>query len=150
MIQRKQTIWLLLASLSILLAFFIPFGIHNESGLETTQIVEKDLTAKSDMILMSITIASALISFITIFLFGNRKLQMSITLLAVFVAISVGAYELYFSAKTILSNKLVVGVLGSKIYLGLFVPLLTVFFLLLAFGGIRKDEKLIRDSDRLR
>ncbi len=150
MIQRKQTIWLLIASLIILLTLFIPYGIHMESPSASNTIAETDLNAKSTVVLLALTIVSALFSFFIIFLFNNRKLQMKLCWVAVLIALSVLGYQLFNASQTAMGNKLVVGILGSKIYLGVLVPILSVFFIMLGYTGIKKDEKLIRDSDRLR
>jgi hypothetical protein len=150
MIQRKQTIWLFIASLIILLTLFIPYGIHIESPSASNAITETDLNAKTTVIMLVLTIASALFSFFTIFLFNNRKLQMKLCWVAVLLDLSVLGYQWFNASQTDMGNKLVVGILGSKIYLGVLVPILSVFFIMLGYTGIKKDEKLIRDSDRLR
>jgi len=100
--------------------------------------------------MLVLTIASALFSFFTIFLFNNRKLQMKLCWVAVLLDLSVLGYQWFNASQTDMGNKLVVGILGSKIYLGVLVPILSVFFIMLGYTGIKKDEKLIRDSDRLR
>lgn len=150
MIQRKQTIWLLLAALSILLSFFFPFGIHTASTLETTTITETDLNAKTNMVVMILSILSAAFSFFLIFLYGNRKLQMKLCLLGVLIAVGILGFELFTAFQTSEGNKFAFGVFGSKLYIGIIVPVLTMFFLMLGYNGIKQDEKLIRDSDRLR
>jgi len=150
MIQRKQTIWLLLAALSILLTILIPYGIHTSTALETTTITESDLNAKSNVLLMIGSIVSCVFSFVLIFLYHNRKLQMRLTLIGVLLAIAVLGLQLYDATQTALGNKIAIGIVGSKIYLGIAVPVICVFFLMLAYAGIKKDEKIIRDSDRLR
>ena len=150
MIQRKQTIWLFIASLIILLTLFIPYGIHMESPSASNTIAETDLNAKSTVLLLILTILSALFSFFIIFLFNNRKLQMKLCWVAVLLALSVLGFQLFNASQTAMGNKLVVGILGSKIYLGVLIPVLSVFFIMLGYTGIKKDEKLIRDSDRLR
>jgi hypothetical protein len=150
MLQRKQTVWLFIAAMAILCTFFIPYGIHTESKVDSTIITETDLNAQSNYVLMSLTIASALFSFFLIFLYGNRKLQMGLCLLNVVLAMSILLYELYFTMTTLLPNRLVVGILGTKIYVGVFIPVVSAFFLMMAYIGIRKDEKIIRDSNRLR
>ncbi len=150
MIQRKQTIWLLLASLIILLTLYIPYGIHSVSSIDTTSIIETDLTAKTNTLLLILAILSAAFSFFIIFLYNNRKLQMKLCLLAILIVLAILAYQFYDASQTAAGNKLAVGILGSKIYLGVAIPILSIFFLMMAYTGIKKDEKLIRDSDRLR
>ena len=131
MIQRKQTLWLLLAAISVLLIFYFPFGI----------------TAKT---LGMLGILACILSIITIFLFKNRPLQIKLIWATILETIGILVLQFYIANNSVEGNKLVVGILGSNIYLGIFVPLLTLFFLILAVMGIRQDEKLVRDTDRLR
>ena len=150
MIQRKQSIWLLLSSLFILLSLYIPYGVHTESALTITAITETDLTAKLSMLSLCLSIAASVFSFFLIFLYSNRKLQMNLCLLAILLCASVLGLQIYTATQTASGNKIVVGILGSKIYLGLFVAPIAIGFAALAYLGIRNDEKLIRSADRLR
>jgi hypothetical protein len=150
MIQRKQSIWLFLASLSILLTFVIPYGLHSETTADSIQIIETALKANNNMLVMSASIASAAFSFFLIFLYQNRKLQMRLTLLAVLVSLSVIVFQFIDATNTANGNKIAIGIVGNNLFAGMLVPLLSAFLLMLAYAGIHSDEKLIRDSDRLR
>jgi Domain of unknown function (DUF4293) len=149
MIQRKQSIWLLLASLSILLTMYIPYGTHLTGLTESGIIAQTDLTARMSFPLLCLTILSVSFSFFTIFLYGNRNRQTKFCLLSVLIALSVLGFQLVDASQSI-GNKLVVGIFGSTLYMGVFMPILSVVFIMMAYAGIKKDEKLIRDSDRLR
>jgi hypothetical protein len=65
------------------------------------------------------------------------------------IALSVLGFQLVDASQSI-GNKLVVGIFGSTLYMGVCMPILSVIFSMMAYAGIKKDEKLIRDSDRLR
>jgi hypothetical protein len=140
MLQRVQTIWLVLACVAAFLTLKFPFY----SGHLTTdaQNALTSLTAAGSLPIGILTVASAVTSLITIFLFKDRRLQMRINLVNIIVSILVIA--LYFL--NIKSN-----------YKELNFPLVTcVFafavpvFLLLAFRGIYKDHRLVKSVDRLR
>ncbi len=145
MIQRVQTIWLLLACVCAFLTLQFPFYTGHLKTLADAQVgqnVMTPLTAKDSMPILILTVASGIGSLIAIFLFKDRKLQMRITL-SNFI-ISIITVALYFL--NIKNN-----------YAEMSLPLITcVFafavpvFLLLAFRGIYRDQKLVKSVDRLR
>lgn len=144
MIQRKQSIWLLLASMFIGLMFFLPFGLQSEAGNDMP------VGAKNDMILMIGTIIAALSAFFVIFLYKNRKLQMKITFIPILLCLLLLAYELYLCYASNTGYKMVIGLLGSNLFIGVFLPLVAIVFLGMAYNGIKSDDKLVREMDRLR
>jgi hypothetical protein len=136
MIQRIQTLWLLLAAgcafLSMKYAFYY-IGSHPE--LTTDQF-----NATTNIILLILTAILGTLALFTVFVFKQRKLQFWLTILA--LIISVLDIYLYFNYK--------------KNYAGGGLALTSVFafiipvFLLLAAKGIYKDQKLVKSMDRLR
>ena len=98
---------------------------------------------------MALTIATVilgLIPFITIFLFKNRNQQIKMCYLSI-VAILGFSFWLVQTAKQALGA---INLQTENYGLGVILPSLSVFFVILALRGIRKDEKLIKSSDRLR
>jgi presenilin-like A22 family membrane protease len=87
----------------------------------------------------------ALVSFILIFLYKNRKLQIRLTtgllILTILLIILVTAYSFYITVKY---NADIVP--GIKMIL----PLLMAVCIYLAYRGIKKDDSLIKSYDRLR
>ena len=75
---------------------------------------------------------------------------MRVCVLNILLCITMLALQGYTASQNILGNKLVFGLLGSTIYIGILIPICTIILLILAFIGIRKDEQLVKDSDRLR
>ncbi len=138
MIQRQQTLWLLLATLAALLTFMFPFVIGK--GLEKNIETEKVIKAGSDFLLLVFTGASLILSSVTIFLYKDRKLQIKLCLLG--LLLSVGIIILYI----LQMNKL------TKSTLALFsiLPFAVVVGYFMAFRNIRKDEKLVKSLDKLR
>jgi hypothetical protein len=155
MLQRVQTIWLFLASAAIFCLFLFPYlQVYNPDGsfraVKITGVQEsvggQIVQSESFLALTIVTVIIALIPLITIFLFKNRKLQIKLCYLSI-------AAILGFSFWLVQTAKQVLGpiTLQSENYgLGVILPSLSVFFIVLALRGIRKDEKLIKSADRLR
>ncbi len=166
MIQRIQTIFLLLVAILMGIALYFPICeiidddgisvIYHSYGLE---IAGDKLPVWKDQV-SSITWGSltfALLSIITplvaIFLYKNRKRQARITLLnMLFVVLYYVAVVSYFYA---FIDKLCIGDADIKINtspssLIILLPLVALIFNLLAYWRIRKDEKLVKSLDRIR
>lgn len=135
MIQRIQTIWLLLVATASLLS--LKFSFY--SGVKENNVFAQ-LNGSTVFILLILSVAVALLALATIFLFKNRKLQSQLSLLGFLLQLIV--VVLYFLE----TKKFVEGNYALTAVLTLIVP---VFFIL-AWMGIRKDEKLIKSMDRLR
>lgn len=140
MIQRKQTLWLLLATAAAVLTFMFPFATGEELVEKTAMKQNTEITAGSSFFTLLLTIASVSISAITIFMFKDRKLQMRLSLLGLLIA--AGIFVLYILEM----RKLVT----STPALWAILPLLTIAGFFLAFRGIRSDEKLVKSLDKLR
>lgn len=138
MIQRQQTLWLLLAALAALLSFMFPFvtGKAMEKGIE----VDKVIKAGSNFLLLIFTGASLILSGALIFLYKDRKLQMKLCLLGIFISIVI--IILYILEM----NKLT----KSTLALYCILPFAILASYYIAFRNIRKDEKLIKSLDKLR
>jgi hypothetical protein len=136
MLQRIQTIYLFLAALiSGVLIFFVSLW-SNEGG--ESVFVEEVFVA------LGLFLGSAVLSFISIFLFKNRKLQFvlgRINILLNFFLLGVFVYwSLTVPGEMEISEK----------GIGMFIPVLSIVFLVLANKAIKKDEDLVKSVDRLR
>ncbi|RKS56162.1 uncharacterized protein DUF4293 [Gillisia mitskevichiae] len=136
MLQRIQTIYLFLAALiSGVLIFFVSLW-SNEAG--ESVFVEEVLIA------LGLFLGSAVLSFISIFLFKNRKLQFvlgRVNILLNFFLLGVFVYwSLTVPGEMEISEK----------GIGMFIPVLSIVFLVLANKAIKKDEDLVKSVDRLR
>jgi peptidoglycan/LPS O-acetylase OafA/YrhL len=136
MLQRKQTIWLLLAAASSFLTLKFPFY----SGVTTGDNLLKTITGTSNYIILALTVALLAGILISIFLFKNRKLQLRITIAGIFVSL-LNLVLYYLQAKNFTE-----GNYAFTAILSLIIPVL----LILAARGIYKDEKLVKSLDRLR
>jgi hypothetical protein len=138
MIQRQQTLWLLLATIGALFTFMFPFVTGKT--LQNGATVDHAVNASSNIILLILTIISLLLSSMTIFLYKNRRLQMKLCVLGMLV--SAGMLVLY-----ILEMRKFV---TSTLALFCILPLIVFISFILAYRGVRKDEKLVRSLDKIR
>ncbi len=140
MIQRKQTLWLLLATAAAVLTFMFPFATGEELVEKTAMKQNTEITAGSSFFTLLLTIASVGISAIAIFMFKDRKLQMRLSLLGLLIAAGIFVLYILEMRKLVTSTPALWAVL----------PLLTIAGFFLAFRGIRSDEKLVKSLDKLR
>jgi len=144
MIQRVQTLFLLIATIiSGGLSNFVTLwnATYDSQFFAYESIVKDSIFIKPIGILF---ILSAILSFITIFLFKNRKLQFvmnRVNILLNFLLLGLIVYNvLNISGETLVSEK----------GIGTFLPILSVFLLVFANRYIKKDEDLVKSVDRLR
>jgi hypothetical protein len=141
MIQRVQTIWLLLAAIAMFLT--LKFSFYSGTLLNGTLVSQNSfhsLVATDNFILMVLTCALGSALIINIFLFKHRTLQFRICIIAILLEFLI--LFLYYRQTKFYSN-------GTLDVWAIF-HLVTIIALILAARGIYKDEKLIKDSNRLR
>jgi hypothetical protein len=139
MIQRVQSIWLLLAAAACFLTLKLSFYSGNVVQEDQTRLFT-NLTAMSNIWLMILTFLLGTGILVIIFLFKDRKLQMKLTIVAILLAIV--NIVLFFGEL----KKFVEGSFDLTSPVVFIVPV----FLILAARGIYKDQKLIKSLDRLR
>ncbi len=145
MIQRIQSIWLLLAAITILCLLFVPVMSANSNGMHhVLNAFGVSGNAETNFPLLISVVLAGLISLINIFNFRNRPLQKRIASLNILLILGLSFWL------SQLSKQLPGGLENATISAGLFLPLLAVIFTLLAVRGINNDERLIRSADRLR
>lgn len=134
MIQRKQSIFLFLAS--VVSAVSVWFG-------NLWKTVSGWVQADDIAVLLVLFLLSALLSVVTVFLFKNRKLQIRLGWLNIILNLLLAGYLAYS-----LSN--LPGGFGSEKGIGLLAPFISIVFLVLANRYISKDEKLVKSVNRFR
>jgi hypothetical protein len=156
--QRKQTIFLGITVLCLILMNFFPIWIASDAETEKilTSFSYTELSKSNNGEVVSATfypylisailaIAAATIAVIEIGKFTNRMLQLKLAALnSLFMAGSIGS-AVYFATTLIKSNQLA-GTYGA----GLYLPAAAMVSNMIANRFIRRDEKLVRDSDRIR
>lgn len=135
MIQRVQTLWLLAASICGFASLKMPYYV----GSVGTAPAE-EFTAMSNIFLLILTVAAAIVALVDIFLYNNRPLQLKIALAG--QAVSILNIVLYL----IYTKKYDTGAIALSAVFSFAIPI----FFLMAILGINKDEKLVKSVDRLR
>lgn len=148
MIQRIQSIWLLLAAFTILCLVFVPsLGAAASGGYYTLFAsglkLEGVANQATNYPLLISTVLAGLISLVNIFNFRNRKLQVRIASFNIVLILALS----FWMAQLVRGLD---GLTTLDIELGLYLPIVSIIFTFLAIRGIKKDEKLIRSADRLR
>ncbi|MDB5201792.1 MAG: hypothetical protein JWQ27_1201 [Ferruginibacter sp.] len=136
MLQRIQTIWLFLAAACAFASLKLPFY----SGTNTSGIPSYELMGTENFLLMLLTIAIGVVALITIFLYKNRKIQLRLCLLG--IVLEVLLIFLYYRE---LKNYM-----GGTYSLTSILHALILVFLFMAARGIRNDDRIIKESNRLR
>ncbi|MBE3086452.1 MAG: DUF4293 domain-containing protein [Bacteroidetes bacterium] len=155
MIQRIQSFYLFLTTLLSLLFLkgsFLNFidktgsvikvtfnGIVRDTGGQGFEQIEKLLLLTVFMVLIPV------LSLVTIFIFKNRKIQLWLALSLIILTCGFIVVSFYYSWFIITEY-------GAEIVPGfkMVIPLLMLVFAVLAYRGIRKDDRLIKSNDRLR
>lgn len=136
MIQRIQSVWLLLAAACAFASFKFPYY----SGITAYDTRPFELNASETFLLMAVTAAVGCLALFNIFLFKKRTLQLRLCVLGIFLeALLIFLY--YRETTTFVQGTYsLTAILHSII----------VFAFVLAARAINKDSKLVKDSDRLR
>jgi peptidoglycan/LPS O-acetylase OafA/YrhL len=147
MIQRIQSLFLLLAlSLSVAL-FFIPLysveSLHPINGINPAGFQHIDVT--SGIIFIVLNSLTGVFSLVALFLFKNRNLQIRLCNLNMIV-ISIFIITIFYFNDPSRSN----ADLAIHYNAGCYFPLVQLLLCFLAMRSIRKDEELVRSADRLR
>lgn len=161
MIQRIQSIFLLLASLIMIAVLFLPLWSETSSdGTETVSINSFELvytqnseltdpeviSAKPTWYISVLALIAAIVAMISIFQFRNRLTQMKLGALNSLFMGGTVALIYFFSTK---GEPIIPNHQGS-FEIGFFIVVAALLFNSLANRFIRKDEKLVRSADRIR
>lgn len=136
MIQRVQTLWMILAAIAIFLT--IKFSFY--SGMLAVDNTPHVLMAADNFFLLILTSALGTSIIINIFLFKHRSIQMRITIIAILVECLI-IYMYFREIKKFSSGNFT---LSSGLHI------LIIIFLIFAARGIYRDSRLIKESNRLR
>ncbi|HCN83256.1 MAG TPA: DUF4293 domain-containing protein [Sphingobacteriaceae bacterium] len=155
MLQRIQTVWLFLATVCLFSLFLFPYVQLLDLGgtakvIKVTGVYEsingQVVQTEAFLRLTISTVIIALVPFVIVFYYQNRKRQMALGYAAI-LAVVIYSFALANTARKIIGDtqlKL------DNYSIGALLPSLAIFFIVLAVRGIRRDEKLIRSADRLR
>jgi Ca2+/Na+ antiporter len=137
MLQRIQTIWLLLAGVAALLTLKLPYY----GGIQQVNVPYAELNGiTGGILILLVTVFIAVIAFVSVALYKNRTTQLRLCVLGIVLE----------ALMVFLYYRQVSGYAHGTYALTSILHMFIVLFFVLAARGINKDEKLIKDSDRLR
>jgi hypothetical protein len=155
MIQRVQSIYMLLVTIlmSVFLfssyaygdtapggqIFLFPYAFKMQ-GTASPELISKTLP------LLILVILTGAISFINIFFFSKRWLQLRICLVTILLVFVQLAFMYYYYA----AMKNDYETVHSTFKFPLILPVLCIVILIMAYRGIRHDEALVSSYNRIR
>lgn len=153
MIQRKQSLFLLLAVIAIAVCLFLPVatilpaGMGAEGHLFNLGIRDADGHVSFGTWPLGLFLTlSAVVDIANIFLYRMRRLQARLCIGSIVLCILWYVYYLLLSAHVMLSD-----VQGTyHLLFAACLPLVAAILTLMARKGILADESLVRAADRIR
>ena len=162
MIQRRQTVFMLLAAIASALLFFMPLASFNADcnvmkftifGIQNP-IDTLTLSKSYTWPLMVLAVLMTIIPLYTIFKYKKRELQVKLCHLNMLFNIAfIGIVFLYYDGDI---QEIIAAVEGDfyelsvAYFFGMLIPLANLVFEILAIRGIKKDIELLKSVDRLR
>ncbi len=161
MIQRIQSIYLLAAVLAFAAIFFTNYFMVTADGLNyifNTQGLslvdpEGNKVLFQYLPLLILHLSTIVLSMVAIFLFKNRKMQIRLCQFTLLVNTLLIGGIFYYSevAMEHLKSSFHLTLSATPDYkLASILPMISIFFILQAIRGIKKDEALVRAADRIR
>lgn len=156
MIQRIQSVFLLIVAILSAVLFFVPVAVLTDVKFTYSQTVLGACDVNAQALLVDPTYhvaalngAIGLIALITIFLFRNRKRQMLLCNLNLLLILAM--IVLMFLAIDKNTTSLQPGTTLTVMYrVGSYLAVAMLIFNFLANRFIKKDEDLVRSADRIR
>lgn len=145
MIQRIQSIFLLLAAAGALGVFALPFATTSET-VQQTVFADSVYNAQDHIGMIMLFALAGALALASIFLYKNRRLQMRLTIFA-FIA---NLLAIVLGVIFFIQASPAIGDRNVHDAAGMYLPIATFIFTLLAYRFISKDEKLVKSMDRLR
>lgn len=139
MIQRIQTLYLVIVVILMASLFFMPFSYGVDSVGDGSPVI-------ANILYMNILLSAIIIPFAAIFFYKKRRIQIILCIVEIVLLFGIQFYWglcLYRIYKVAGSAPVVFWVAGIF-------PLVSIIFVCLALRGIRKDEALIKSLDRIR
>ena len=162
MIQRRQTIFMLLSALISALLFFTPLVSFNDGtsvmkftifGIENP-VETLTLSTSYTWPLIALTVLMTLLPIYTLLRYKKRQHQVKMCQLDMLLnIIFIGLVFLYYEADI---QKVIAAVEGDTYqlevayFIGMVIPLVNLVLQILAIRGIKKDIELLKSVDRLR
>ena len=162
MIQRIQSLYLVIVLALSVASFCFPLAVFETDKYDATEynLIPEAVSAETTSLpqesiawnAIFFPVASGILALVAIFLYKNRPLQMKITafgflLSTIYVGLLllwiISAQETALAQQQIQVTKTIYGV-------STYLPMGQVLLFILAQRAIKKDEKMVRDSERIR
>ena len=157
MIQRIQTVYLLLATVLMSLTLFLPLATIWQSNEEiivkafSVDIKSFSFDLPLPLYMGIILTASALLPLVTIFLYKRRLTQIRLCVSEIVLLLgSMGFIALYCYRLCTLLSEVATGESIFTLGFASLMPVVAIILVVLAIRGIAKDEALVRSLDRIR
>lgn len=157
MIQRVQSIFLLLTALVMIAVCFLPlwekYGSEGQeyislSAMELIYLDNGEVAMRQDTFYIAILASfAALVAIYSIFQFKKRLRQIQLGALNSLFMGGTLVLTYYYTVK---ANALLDPMVQGNFLIGFYIIASALFFNLLANRFIRRDEKLVRSADRIR
>lgn len=146
MIQRIQSLFLLLAAGASFALFALPFASTDEAVVSSTLFGDGFYNLFDSITLAVFFGLCGALAVIAVFLYKNRRRQMRLTIFAFIANLCGIVFGLVFFMQN--SNDTAEKVIRDEF--GMYLPILILVLTLLAYRFIGKDQKLVSSMDRLR
>lgn len=155
MIQRIQTIYLLLATVAMSLTLFLPLATIWQGGNELVVkafFLDGEIGFKAPLpIYMGIVLAVAtLLPLVTIFLFNNRLTQIRLCVSEIVLLLGSATFIALYCYRLCDLLSEVIADINFTLGIASLMPVVAIILVSLAIRGIAKDEALVRSLDRIR
>ena len=153
MIQRIQTVYLLIADILIGVLFFFRFAEISSAkeiysaGIQGIYLdgIHKSQLILHNWLLLVLWVVSSILLFVTIFLYKNRKLQIRLAWIGILLTFCLG-FVIFLEVS--LGAQRLMGQYSLTTYFVF--PVIAVVLIYMAIRAITKDELLVRSIDRIR
>jgi hypothetical protein len=142
MIQRIQTLWLIIVAITAFATSQLTLYVGKLSNGS-----ELEFKLAGNLLLAIIIILLGLLALICLFLYKNRKLQFKLSVIGLIVSIGFLFLE-YFVVENYFKPDN--AILTGSYKIGAILPVVMIVFFFMAARGIYRDEKLVKSMDRLR
>lgn len=151
MIQRKQTLFLLIAVVLNFLCLIFPIGEFIPRGVGVNPLMYnlwiedgQGSVSFASAPLFGILFLETIVSVVTIFRYNNRRQQIKFCSLNILLLVLwYITYAIVFSLNSIEDG-------GFKLHMVAIFPLISLILTMMAKRGVKADEALIRAADRIR
>jgi hypothetical protein len=158
MIQRIQSVYLLVSAIVLLLTFFFPFAIFGNTDIGNYSLLGicsvsnfGNLKIEFGFLYYFLSVFTAVltsISIATIFLFKYRKMQINLTQLNLILHALFYVLVFYIINNTLIINNEILAT--PKYKFTFYSPIVSFVLVFLALKAIKKDDDLVKSVDRIR